>query len=331
VPFYAALVTDNAGGIGRVNEGGLAYHMGQVVGDGIAVIQGTVEVAVGGAGEVGGTALIGTGVGAPAGVAIDIASTAAIVHGGATGLTGAAHLGKAIVTAFSANAPETLRLLRRSRWTNKMQTRMGDRTSALSAAKMCKKFKTKKATRRLIINCNVITIPCCHREATASRRRIGSSVEHVTGISTRRRTLRAETLHMSSDEETLVTEVIFPIEKDAEGYPKSRDFEALLCEPLDAECSICTVKSVPFYLRSVAFGDTISAEEDLDGNLRFKGVVKRGGYSVYRVLLHAPSRKEDLIARLLESGALVEQDKNLIAFAVPPTTNADALIDYILA
>jgi hypothetical protein len=81
--------------------------LGQVVGDGGAVIQGTVEAAAGGAGEVGGTALILTGVGAPAGVAIDVGSTAAIVHGGATGLTGAAHLGKALVTAFSGSGNST--------------------------------------------------------------------------------------------------------------------------------------------------------------------------------------------------------------------------------
>jgi hypothetical protein len=93
--------TDNAAGVGRVNDGSLAYHLGQVVGDGGAVIQGTAEVATGGVGLVGGTSLIGTGVGAPAGVAIDAGSAALVVHGGATGLTGAANLGKAIVTAFS--------------------------------------------------------------------------------------------------------------------------------------------------------------------------------------------------------------------------------------
>lgn len=136
---------------------------------------------------------------------------------------------------------------------------------------------------------------------------------------------------MNSNEETLVTEVTFPIEKDAEGYPKSRDFEALLCEPLDAECSVCAVKSVPFYVRSVAYGDTVSTEEDADGNLHFKDIIKRSGYSVYRILLHAPSKKEELITKLLDSGALVEQDKNLIAFAIPPTANSGVLIEYILA
>src|SRR5579862_2511040 len=113
---------------------------------------------------------------------------------------------------------------------------------------------------------------------------------------------------MSTAEETLVVEVIFPIEKDADGYPKSRDFEALLCKPLDAECSLCTVASVPFYLRNVAYGDTISTEEDPENVLRFKEVIRRSGHSVYRILLHDLSRKEELIGKLLDSDALVEQD-----------------------
>gem|GEM_PF-5500635 len=62
---------------------------------------------------------------------------------------------------------------------------------------------------------------------------------------------------MAPARENLVVEVVFQIEKDAEGYPKSRNFEALLCKPLDAECSLCVVNSVPFYLRNVAYGDTI--------------------------------------------------------------------------
>jgi hypothetical protein len=135
---------------------------------------------------------------------------------------------------------------------------------------------------------------------------------------------------MSAVEETLVVEVVCPIEKDPNGYPKSRDFEALLCRPLDAECSECAVASVPFYVRNIAYGDTISTEEYPENILRFKKVIRRSGYSVYRILLHDSSKREELIRKLLDSDALVEQDGGLIAFAVPPTTNSDSLIDYVL-
>lgn len=130
--------------------------------------------------------------------------------------------------------------------------------------------------------------------------------------------------------ENLVVEVVFQIDKDAEGYPKSRDFEALLCKPLNAECSLCVINSVPFYLRNVAYGDTIRTKDDATNSLSFERVVRRGGYSVYRVLLHDAAKKHDLINRLVEFDVLVEQDGNLIAFAVPPTADSEAIVDYVL-
>jgi hypothetical protein len=135
---------------------------------------------------------------------------------------------------------------------------------------------------------------------------------------------------MNSTNDNLVVEVVFDIEKDAEGYPKSRDVEAVLCKPVDRECSTCVVDSIPFYLRNVAYGDTIKTKNDEAGNLAFAEIVKRGGYSVYRILLRDPAKKDEVIANLLELGALVEKDNNLIAIAVSPATNPDPIVDYIV-
>ena len=135
---------------------------------------------------------------------------------------------------------------------------------------------------------------------------------------------------MSSSQESLVVEVAFEIEKDAEGYPKSRNAEALLCKPLDTECSLCVVVSVPFYLRNVAYGDTITTEDTASGSLEFKEIVKRGGYNVYRILLHDSKKKDELISRLLHFDVIIEQDDNLIAFAVPSTADLDTIVNFIL-
>src|SRR5579859_4623464 len=116
---------------------------------------------------------------------------------------------------------------------------------------------------------------------------------------------------MDPEKEQLVTEVLFEIEKDAEGYPKSRDSEALLCRPLTPECSMCEIVSVPFYLRNVAYGDIISTNENADGNLEFKDVLKRGGYSVYRVLLRDPHQGDQLIKQLLHFDVILERDRDL--------------------
>jgi hypothetical protein len=135
---------------------------------------------------------------------------------------------------------------------------------------------------------------------------------------------------MKPAKEQLVVEVNFPIEKDAEGYPRSRDAEALLCKPLTPECSICEVASVPFYPRNVAYGDTISTSEDQNGNLQFKSILKRGGYSVYRVLLRDPAKGDQLVERLLNFDIVLERDRDLIALAVPPTVDAGPIVGYLL-
>jgi len=90
------------------------------------------------------------------------------------------------------------------------------------------------------------------------------------------------------------------------------------------------VASVPFYLRNVAYGDTISTEENPSNCLQFKSVVARGGYSVYRILLHDSKKKDELINKLLDFDVLLEQDGDLIAIAVPPTADTDAIVDSIL-
>ena len=84
--------SDNLLGAGRVESGNLGYKMGQVVGDGAATVSGVVETGVGLGGEGVGIALDATGVGAIAGVPINVASAGLIAHGVTTGVEGGAHL-----------------------------------------------------------------------------------------------------------------------------------------------------------------------------------------------------------------------------------------------
>jgi hypothetical protein len=135
---------------------------------------------------------------------------------------------------------------------------------------------------------------------------------------------------MGSVPQDLVVEVRFKIEKDADGNPKSRDCEALLCKPLNPECSVCVVASVPFYLRNVAYGDTISTRASPSSYLEFGEVMKRGGYSVYRILLHDLTKKDQLRSKLLDMDVLLEQDGNLIAIAVPPPADSEAIVNCVL-
>lgn len=113
---------------------------------------------------------------------------------------------------------------------------------------------------------------------------------------------------MSSSEEEIRLEVVFEIEKDANGFPKYRDYELLLCKPLDADCTQCVIASVPFYLNIVTFGDTISTRETPEGNLEFVEVVQRSGYSICRIYLHDQSKRDEFIAKMLSLDSLIEQN-----------------------
>src|ERR1700689_1087113 len=127
-----------------------------------------------------------------------------------------------------------------------------------------------------------------------------------------------------------VVEVWFPIEKDAEGFPKTRELEALLYNPLKPDCSICTVASIPFYVQAVAFGDTITTISKTRGQLDFAEIVSRTGYSTYRILLRSLAQSDDVLKKLLDFGVMIERVGNLVAIAAPPSGDADAALDYIL-
>ena len=69
-------------------------QLGSGIGDAIATAQGVGEMVLGAGGNIGGLMLDATGVGAIVGVPAAV-STAAMVHGGATALTGATNMMKA--------------------------------------------------------------------------------------------------------------------------------------------------------------------------------------------------------------------------------------------
>jgi len=83
-------------------------------------------------------------------------------------------------------------------------------------------------------------------------------------------------------------------------------------------------------LKNIAYGDLITTKKNPAGYLEYNDVIKRGGYSIYRLLLHDSERKSEWIAALLDFDVLLEHDKDLIAIAVPPDINSDSLVDYIL-
>jgi RHS repeat-associated protein len=87
-----AWTSDNAAGAGRVSSGNGDFRMGQAIGDAVATVQGAVEMLGGAGGEAGGLALDATGVGAIAGVPLNVVSAGVIVHGTAVAGVGLKNL-----------------------------------------------------------------------------------------------------------------------------------------------------------------------------------------------------------------------------------------------
>src|SRR5258706_182336 len=77
-------------------------------------------------------------------------------------------------------------------------------------------------------------------------------------------------------------EVWFRIMKDADGFPDHRDWELLKCVE---KGNVYEVRSVPFYLNNVAYGDRVFVSMSSEGRLEFQAIESRGGYSVFRLWL----------------------------------------------
>jgi RHS repeat-associated protein len=95
---FNAVWSDNTLGAGR-QTGNSDFRTGQAIGDGIAFVQGGVQILLGAAGDIGGGLLTGTGVGAAVGVPAVAVSTAVAADGVAVGSTAAANL----IVAASSN------------------------------------------------------------------------------------------------------------------------------------------------------------------------------------------------------------------------------------
>lgn len=126
-----------------------------------------------------------------------------------------------------------------------------------------------------------------------------------------------------------MAEVWFKIEKDADGYPETKEWEGLRALP---EGNYFRITSVPFYLKNVSRGDLVSvAEKDF---LTFDRVIERGGHNTYRLLLtdRHPNDPIFTVDELTKMGLAVEEEHGkLLAVDVPPSVDQDAIDKYLIA
>jgi hypothetical protein len=118
-------------------------------------------------------------------------------------------------------------------------------------------------------------------------------------------------------------EVWFHIEKDEDGYPESKEWEALRCACLDSP-ELFRVESVPFFVKGVAVNDIVFATETAEHYYRYGRTVSKGGHSTYRLYVPDKAAGQFIQHELEEMGCTVEATAggSLIAVDAPPETNA---------
>jgi hypothetical protein len=134
-------------------------------------------------------------------------------------------------------------------------------------------------------------------------------------------------------------EIWFRIEKDDDGYPRSKSWEQLLAWPVLESDRCFSIESIPFFVKGISRGDIVKAQvsENSDAQqgefFEFESIVERGGHNTYRLLLREklPNDPEVTKKELLAKGLAVEiEDDDFFAVDVPTTVDQKEIDDFLI-
>jgi hypothetical protein len=132
-----------------------------------------------------------------------------------------------------------------------------------------------------------------------------------------------------------LVEVWFPIEKDEDGYPESKNWEQLLARPTE-KIEQFMLESIPFYLKNVSRGDVVSAKTvkgESGDFFQFDEVVTPNGHNTYRLLLRKkhPDDPGFTVNELVKRGlAVEEQQGDFLAVDAPPSVDQQLIDQYLV-
>ena len=83
------------------------------------------------------------------------------------------------------------------------------------------------------------------------------------------------------------------------------------------------VDNIPFFAKSIALGDVVSAAPDEQGLLRFKDVVRPSGHSTLRIIVFDEAEVPSVLEQFTRLGCTSERSHipGLIALDVPPSVS----------
>ena len=111
--------------------------------------------------------------------------------------------------------------------------------------------------------------------------------------------------------------VAVALEKDEEDYPPA-GYENLWAMP--AGEGLFRIANIPFFARSIALGDIVSAVPE-QGLLCFKEVIQPSGHSTLRLIVYDEAEVTSIIEHFTQLGCESERSHipGLIALDVPPS------------
>ena len=131
----------------------------------------------------------------------------------------------------------------------------------------------------------------------------------------------------------------FSIEKDKDGYPRSKNWEELLAYPVLEDEDYFCIESIPFFLKNISRGDIVKGKVTRNAQIHegeifeFERIIDRGGHNTYRLLLRNKRfddpqfTESELLARGL---AVEEQYGDFFAIDVPPEVDQQAIDGYLV-
>jgi len=134
-------------------------------------------------------------------------------------------------------------------------------------------------------------------------------------------------------------EIWFRIEKDEDGYPRSKNWEQLLAWPVRESDRCFCIESIPFFVKGISRGDFVQAKLSENSEVQegeffeFESIAERSGHNTYRLLLREKHSDDPELTQkeLLEKGLLLEiEDDDFFAVDVPPSVNQKEIDDYLI-
>ncbi len=125
-------------------------------------------------------------------------------------------------------------------------------------------------------------------------------------------------------------EIWFKIQKTADGYPSSQEWEQLFAWPVEG---CFRIDSIPFFVKGVAVGDLVCATRTEDGLYKFAGLRSSSGHSTFRIwLAESISNRDQIVNELKALGTQVETtfEGRLLAIDISPEHEAEVW-DYLRA